>query len=141
MSNVSLGSIKNNIVSAAHHAKAKAKGALNSVKKKLPARTSAPRSYNKVAKGQELVGNTRVDKGAERANVKREPMLPPIVAEKSCELSTADNRCSFPSERSSVRASTWEPKVPRRWWFLPWTSLAMAPPRVTNWVPGTTAGK
>ncbi len=70
MSNVSLGSIKNNIVSAAHHAKAKAKGALNSVKKKLPARTSAPRSYNKVAKGQELVGNTRVDKGAERANVK-----------------------------------------------------------------------
>ena len=70
MSNVSLGSIKNNIVSAAHHAKAKAKGALNSVKKKLPARTSAPRSYHQVAKGQELVGNTRVDKGAERANVK-----------------------------------------------------------------------
>ena len=34
--------------------------------------------------------------------------------------------------------STWRPKVPSRWWFLPCTSLAMAPPTVTNWVPGVT---
>ena len=34
-------------------------------------------------------------------------------------------------ERSNVR-----PKVPSTWWFLPWMSLAMAPPTVTKRVPG-----
>ena len=33
-------------------------------------------------------------------------------------------------------ASTFVPNVPARWWFLPWTSLATAPPSVTKRVPG-----
>jgi hypothetical protein len=37
----------------------------------------------------------------------------------------------LPSVRSSVSASTCSPKVPAPWWFLPWTSFAIAPPSVT----------
>ncbi len=33
---------------------------------------------------------------------------------------------------------TWLPNDPSRWWFLPWMSLAIAPPIVTNRVPGVT---
>ena len=36
---------------------------------------------------------------------------------------------------------TWQPKVPATWWFLPWMSLAMAPPSVTYFVPGETGRK
>ena len=30
------------------------------------------------------------------------------------------------------------PNEPSRWWFLPWMSLAIAPPTVTKRVPGVT---
>ena len=44
----------------------------------------------------------------------------------------------LPSERSRSKPSTWLPKVPARWWFLPCTSLAIAPATVTKRVPGVT---
>ena len=34
--------------------------------------------------------------------------------------------------------STWLPKLPLVWWFLPWTSAPIAPPIVTCRVPGST---
>ena len=34
-----------------------------------------------------------------------------------------------------------EPNDPSTWWFLPWMSLAMAPPTVTKRVPGDTGTK
>ena len=34
-----------------------------------------------------------------------------------------------------------EPNEPSTWWFLPWMSLAMAPPTVTKRVPGDTGTK
>ena len=33
------------------------------------------------------------------------------------------------------------PNDPSTWWFLPWMSLAMAPPTVTKRVPGETGTK
>ncbi len=41
-------------------------------------------------------------------------------------------------EVSSEIDSTWLPNVPATPWFLPWMSLAIAPPTVTCCVPGTT---
>ena len=37
-----------------------------------------------------------------------------------------------------LKGGVWRPKVPAMWWFLPWMSLAMAPPSVTYLVPGET---
>ena len=41
---------------------------------------------------------------------------------------------------SDIRV-TWLPNEPSTWWFLPWMSLAIAPPMVTNRVPGVTGTK
>ena len=41
-----------------------------------------------------------------------------------------------PSASSSRKETTDEPNDPSRWWFLPWMSLAIAPPTVTSSVPG-----
>ncbi len=36
-----------------------------------------------------------------------------------------------PSAVSRSSETTWLPKLPWRWWFLPCTSAAIAPPTVT----------
>ncbi len=43
-----------------------------------------------------------------------------------------------PSASIISSSRTCQPNVPSTWWFLPWMSLAMAPPTVTNRVPGVT---
>jgi hypothetical protein len=63
---------------------------------------------------------------------------PPMVAAKRSALREGEHSTRLPSERSSSKARTWHPNVPARWWFLPWTSLAIAPPIVTRRVPGVT---
>src|SRR5207253_2224594 len=64
---------------------------------------------------------------------------PPSVAWKSRSSGPISLAC--PSERSSSRRRTCAPNVPARWWFLPWMSLAIAPPTDTCLVPGTTGRK
>src|SRR6478735_10805932 len=65
--------------------------------------------------------------------------LPPTVAQKSSDSwpSGVSVRTS-PEAVSSSMDSTWLPKLPALWWFLPWMSQAMAPPTVTCRVPGST---
>ncbi len=63
---------------------------------------------------------------------------PPTVAAKRSGRSAGPVSIVSPEERRSASARTWLPKVPAVSWFLPWTSLAMAPPRVTCLVPGVT---
>ena len=67
------------------------------------------------------------------------PMPPTVAANRSRSLPGSSSSTS-PPEVSSPSASTWAPKVPVLPWFLPWMSAAIAPPTVTCWVPGTTAG-
>ena len=55
--------------------------------------------------------------------------------------SVGDSSTTVPSARSSDRRATLEPNEPSTWWFLPWMSLAMAPPTVTKRVPGVTGTK
>ncbi len=44
----------------------------------------------------------------------------------------------MPSAVSRSNDTTWLPKLPALWWFLPWMSEPMAPPIVTWRVPGRT---
>ena len=71
--------------------------------------------------------------------------IPPTVAQNSSTWpgSAADGPTSTtePSASRSRSDSTDEPNEPSRWWFLPWMSLAMAPPTVTCIVPGRTETK
>ena len=67
--------------------------------------------------------------------------MPPTVAQ------NRSGSRSGPTSTTVVSASiirirrTWLPNDPSRWWFLPWMSLAIAPPIVTNRVPGVTGTK
>ncbi len=61
-------------------------------------------------------------------------------AEESAFWVGVQRRC-VPSVRMSSNWVMWQPKVPAMWWFLPWMSLAIAPPRVTYFVPGVTGRK
>ncbi len=61
-----------------------------------------------------------------------------MVAAKKSGFSVGEQRRREPSDRTSSNWVTCDPKVPAMWWFLPWMSLAMAPPRVTYLVPGVT---
>ena len=64
-----------------------------------------------------------------------------MVAAYQSGFSVGEQSRREPSERTSSNCVTWQPKVPAMWWFLPWMSLAMAPPRVTYFVPGVTGRK
>jgi len=67
---------------------------------------------------------------------------PPTVAQNSstvcgsCPVGESRRTVPVPSTRSSQRMC--RPIAPSTWWFLPWTSAAIAPPTVTNLVPGLT---
>jgi hypothetical protein len=63
---------------------------------------------------------------------------PPMVAANSSGCCCAEQHSTRPSLRARSSATTWRPKLPKRWWFLPCTSWAMAPPTVTKRVPGVT---
>jgi hypothetical protein len=65
--------------------------------------------------------------------------IPAIVAQNRS-LSSPDGVSvrMDPSAVSRSSASTWLPKLPCEWWFLPWMSAPMAPPIVTCLVPGST---
>ncbi len=65
---------------------------------------------------------------------------PPTVAANSSAFSSRESVSTSPEERARPIALTCAPKVPACSWFLPCTSFATAPPRVTNFVPGTTGG-
>ncbi len=67
--------------------------------------------------------------------------IPPTVAQNSSRRSSGPVSTIEPSARSSVRRVTLDPNDPSTWWFLPWMSLAMAPPTVTKRVPGDTGTK
>ena len=67
--------------------------------------------------------------------------MPPMVAAYQSGFSVGVQRRRVPSERTSSKAGTWQAKEPACSWFLPWMSLAMAPPRVTYLVPGVTGRK
>ncbi len=63
---------------------------------------------------------------------------PPQVASKTSAFSVREQVNTSPVAVSSVkRSKCWE-NEPSLWWFLPCTSAAMAPPIVTNLVPGVT---
>jgi len=64
----------------------------------------------------------------------------PMVARYSSRFSVGEQSRWLPSERSSSKTRTWRLKVPRWWWFLLCTSLAMALPKVTKRVPKVTGG-
>ncbi len=55
--------------------------------------------------------------------------MPPTVAQNSS--SSGVRVVIEPSAVTRSRARRWSPKLPAVWWFLPWMSLAMAPPMVT----------
>ncbi len=63
-------------------------------------------------------------------------ILPPQVAAKRSGFSWREQVSTRPSGSISSRLSTHSLKQPATWWFLPCTSLAMAPPTVTKRVPG-----
>ena len=65
-----------------------------------------------------------------------EPETPDRRAEEVARSRPACKSGAAPSERMRAKRVTWRPKVPATWWFLPCTSLAMAPPTLTNFVPG-----
>ncbi len=67
--------------------------------------------------------------------------MPPTVAQKSSDSSSGPQVTTRPSATSSSTRRMWSANEPSTWWFLPWMSQAMAPPTVTNCVPGTTGGK
>ncbi len=65
--------------------------------------------------------------------------MPPAVARKA---SPSPAGVTARRPRAGVRrsmATTWSANPPSTWWFLPCTSLAMAPPTVTWRVPGVTS--
>ncbi len=67
--------------------------------------------------------------------------MPPTVAQNSSGRRSGPSSTTEPSASSSDRRCTWLPNDPSTWWFLPWMSLAMAPPTVTKRVPGETGTK
>ncbi len=67
--------------------------------------------------------------------------IPPKVAQKSSAFSSRLARRTSPFASRSVNASTEAANDPWAWWALPWMSLAMHPPTVTNFVPGVIMGK
>ena len=67
--------------------------------------------------------------------------MPPMVAANQSGFSVGEHSRRVPSDRTSSKQGTWLPKEPAVSWFLPWMSLAMAPPRVTYFVPGVTGRK
>lgn len=65
--------------------------------------------------------------------------LPPTVAQNNSASEPSGVRCrTEPSAVSNSIDTTWLPKLPSLWWFLPWMSQAIAPPMVTWRVPGST---
>ena len=64
--------------------------------------------------------------------------MPPAVAQNRSGSWLGVIRCLPPAGVTMVMASTWLHQEPARWWFLPWMSLAIAPPTVTWRVPGVT---
>ena len=107
-----------------------------------------------VQRGQQLVERRRdpigVDREhrADRSAAQRDPRRRRSRRSGPCRRAsrrTADRRraavssSTLAGRRSAARArSTWLPNVPASPWFLPWMSLAIAPPTDTCWVPGTT---
>ena len=67
--------------------------------------------------------------------------MPPMVAANSSGRSVGDTRTSSPEGRIRSSHRTWSPKLPARSWFLPWISLATAPPTVAKAVPGEVGGR
>ena len=67
--------------------------------------------------------------------------IPPTVAQNSSGRSSGETSTIEPSASSRRSRSTLVPNEPSRWWFLPWMSLATAPPTVTKRVPGDTGTK
>ena len=63
---------------------------------------------------------------------------PPTVAQNSSGLSVGVRVVTSPPLSWIVMAWTWAPQVPSVWWFFPWMSDPIAPPTVTNLVPGLT---
>ncbi len=65
--------------------------------------------------------------------------MPPTVAQNSSDSGpSGSTRRTSPVPVSRSIETTWSPKLPALWWFLPWMSFAMAPPMVTCRVPGST---
>ncbi|WP_156927452.1 hypothetical protein [Leisingera methylohalidivorans] len=66
--------------------------------------------------------------------------MPPAVQPNKSLFSCAEQRriCTVPSH--DIPQSRQLRKLPSLWWFLPCTSAAIAPRRVTNLLPGTTSG-
>ncbi len=67
--------------------------------------------------------------------------MPPTVARNRSGSTSREHSRMRPSATRMRSARTWLPKQPARWWFLPWTSAATIPPRVTYSVPGVTGVK
>ena len=62
--------------------------------------------------------------------------MPPIVAQNSAAFGSLRPPLgvsvrTLPSAVSRSNDTTWLPKLPALWWFLPWISEPMAPPIVT----------
>ena len=64
--------------------------------------------------------------------------IPPTVAQNSSGSRSGPISTTVVSASISRRRVTCVPNEPSRWWFLPWMSLAIAPPIVTKRVPGVT---
>ena len=72
--------------------------------------------------------------------------IPPMVAQNWFFISTGsllfeESFLKLPIPSISKISLMWLPKLPFKWWFLPWTSEAIAPPIVTFLVPGETGMK
>jgi hypothetical protein len=65
------------------------------------------------------------------------PMAPQIWSKPSGSDRWSTRRTA-PAASITSTQSTQARKLPAPWWFLPCTSAAIAPPRVTNFVPGVT---
>ena len=67
--------------------------------------------------------------------------MPPIVAQKASAFSSREQWRRSPRAVSSWKSTRKAAIEPLSWWFLPWTSAAIAPPIVTFLVPGVTGKK
>ena len=91
----------------------------------------------RMSSASRAIPSTRRRRSVARSTTPVRPS-PPIVAANIGPFSVGEQFMRVPSLRASSKDSRWRPKVPARWWFLPCTSLAMAPPTVTKRVPGVT---
>jgi len=64
--------------------------------------------------------------------------IPPQVAWKRSGWLARETSRTSPDATRRRSDDTWSVNAPSRWWFLPCTSLAIAPPTVTKRVPGVT---